>query len=95
MIKSELDFVWITTDGKRFLSKLDAFDHEKELEILTEDVEEKDLAKYEKFLEDEWELTDNGSYGIVGSYFKNHPPKEYKVVKKEQEKRKKDRKKDK
>ena len=43
MIKSELEFVWITTDGKRFLNKLDAFDHEKELEILKEDIEEEDL----------------------------------------------------
>jgi len=37
MIRSELDFVWITTDGKRFLNKLDAEDRQKELSILEED----------------------------------------------------------
>tara|TARA_R110002167_G_scaffold840_3_gene3619 strand:- start:786 stop:914 length:129 start_codon:yes stop_codon:yes gene_type:complete len=40
MVKSELEFVWITTDGKKFLNKLDAFDHEKELEILKEETED-------------------------------------------------------
>jgi hypothetical protein len=93
MIKSELDFVWITTDGKKFLNKRDAEDRQKQLKILEEDENVEDLVEYEKFLEDEWELTDNGNYGIVGSHFNNLPqfqlsPEEYKIVKKEQEKRK-------
>ena len=29
MITSELDTVWITSDGKRFLSKIEAETHEK------------------------------------------------------------------
>jgi len=37
MIKSELDFVWITTDGKKFLNKRDAEDRQKELKILTDE----------------------------------------------------------
>ena len=36
MIKSELEFVWITTDGKKFLNKRDAEDRQKELGILEE-----------------------------------------------------------
>ena len=37
MIRSELDFIWITTDGKKFLNKRDAEDRQKELGILKED----------------------------------------------------------
>ncbi len=37
MIRSELDFVWITTDGKKFLNKRDAEDRQKELKILTDE----------------------------------------------------------
>tara|TARA_R110002110_G_scaffold168449_2_gene369942 strand:- start:674 stop:871 length:198 start_codon:yes stop_codon:yes gene_type:complete len=40
MIKSELDFVWITTDGKKFLNKRDAEDRQRELGILEEDKNE-------------------------------------------------------
>ena len=31
MIKHELDFVWITSDGKRFLDKSKAVEHEESL----------------------------------------------------------------
>ena len=37
MIKSELEFVWITTDGKKFLNKRDAEDRQRELKILTDE----------------------------------------------------------
>jgi hypothetical protein len=37
MIKSELEFVWITTDGKKFLNKRDAEDRQRELGILTDE----------------------------------------------------------
>lgn len=37
MIKSELDFVWITTDGKKFLNKQDAEDRQRELKILIDE----------------------------------------------------------
>ena len=40
MIKSELEFVWITTDGKKFLNKRDAEDRQRELGILEEDKNE-------------------------------------------------------
>ena len=43
MVKLELEFVWITTDGKKFLNKLDAFCYVLELEILTEDTETEEL----------------------------------------------------
>ena len=38
MIKHELDFVWITSDGKRFLDKAEATKHEETLHIEEEDI---------------------------------------------------------
>ena len=32
MIKTELDFVWITSDGKRFLTKDEAVEHEESIQ---------------------------------------------------------------
>lgn len=86
MVTSELHIIYITSDGSKFLYKEDAIFHEEHLK-------EEDWVEYEEFLEDEWELADNGNYGRVGSHFNNLPqfqlsPEEYKIVKKEQEKRK-------
>ena len=38
MLKHELDFVWITSDGKRFLDKAQATKHEETLHIEEEDI---------------------------------------------------------
>ena len=39
MITSELDFVWITSDGKRFLDKGEAVAHEERLNIQDEELD--------------------------------------------------------
>ena len=39
MIKHELDFVWITSDGKRFLVKGEAVAHEERLNIQDEELD--------------------------------------------------------
>ena len=39
MIKHELDFVWITSDGKRFLDKSKAVTHEERLNIQNKELD--------------------------------------------------------
>ena len=39
MIKHELDFVWITSDGKRFLDKGKAVEHEETLKVQDKDLD--------------------------------------------------------
>ena len=38
MVKTELDFVYITSDGKRFLDKTEAAKHEESLHVEGEDI---------------------------------------------------------